>query len=370
MEKNIQTWWIWSQKCSCHVDGEWAKENLKNTFILSAYLWGKKLNSYFFILTVLLSTQGIPSTCQGTFSYTLKKVSYRENASGENVTELLCSNTTCSVDVTEDAHSINLTVLLNEAVLAEDSVYVPATTESEWKCLLFMEPLTPLSVEQHFSLWWSDFTFTWQVSLNLLKSNLQPRTVSFLSDGRLLFSPSVATWSTGPRMELILTGRRPNTQTWHSEVSQWVFDRQRGLGKYLMFIGRVSGADDGVWVITSSYEGTELARSADRSICVLSLLMVQAWPMMETMVEGCAVMHLPELYPLTQTLTSQWSENCCPSLSLQFFIFIYEFLHQNIYLPLFQTLTAEQTHMVQFSTVYKEDHLLTYDIRPSLVNSI
>lgn len=146
---------------------------------------------------------------------------------------------------------------------------------------------------------------------------------------------------------------------------------QRGLGKYLyMFIGRVSGADDGVWVITSSYEGTELARSADRSICVLSLLMVQAWPMMETMVEGCAVMHLPELYPLTQTLTSQWSENCCPSLSLQFFIFIYEFLHQNIYLPLFQTLTAEQTHMVQFSTVYKEDHLLTYDIRPSLVNSI
>ena len=70
----------------------------------------------------ILSTQEIPSTCQGTFTYTIKV----------NHTDTLCGNTTCDIDVNQDAYRLNLTVFHNEVLLAEESVYVPAIGESEF----------------------------------------------------------------------------------------------------------------------------------------------------------------------------------------------------------------------------------------------
>lgn len=77
-----------------------------------------------------LSLQEIPSTCQGTFSYTIK--TYEEHMTGKNDTVALCGNSTCEVDVNQDAHRIKLTVFRNEILLVEESVYVPATGESEF----------------------------------------------------------------------------------------------------------------------------------------------------------------------------------------------------------------------------------------------
>ncbi|XP_044024261.1 interleukin-31 receptor subunit alpha-like isoform X2 [Siniperca chuatsi] len=72
----------------------------------------------------------IPSACQGTFTYTIKQTPYKEHVTGVNYTDSLCGNSTCDVDVNQDAHRINLTVFDNEALLVEDSVYVPAIGES------------------------------------------------------------------------------------------------------------------------------------------------------------------------------------------------------------------------------------------------
>lgn len=72
----------------------------------------------------------IPSTCQGTFTHIVKQTSYKEHMRGVNYADILCGNSTCVVDVNQDAHRLNLTVFHNEALLAEDSVYVPAIGES------------------------------------------------------------------------------------------------------------------------------------------------------------------------------------------------------------------------------------------------
>ncbi|KAF0023746.1 hypothetical protein F2P81_024376 [Scophthalmus maximus] len=73
---------------------------------------------------------GIPSTCQGTFTYAIKPIPYEEQVTGINYTDTLCSNSTCDVHVSRDAHRIHLTVYHDETWIAEDSVYVPATGES------------------------------------------------------------------------------------------------------------------------------------------------------------------------------------------------------------------------------------------------
>uniref|UniRef100_A0A8D2ZIV4 Fibronectin type-III domain-containing protein n=1 Tax=Scophthalmus maximus TaxID=52904 RepID=A0A8D2ZIV4_SCOMX len=73
---------------------------------------------------------GIPSTCQGTFTYAIKPIPYKEQVTGINYTDTLCSNSTCDVHVSQDAHRIHLTVYHDETWIAEDSVYVPATGES------------------------------------------------------------------------------------------------------------------------------------------------------------------------------------------------------------------------------------------------
>lgn len=50
---------------------------------------------------------------------------------GLNITHTSCGNSTCDMFVDEDAHRINLTVVYDDVLLAEDSVYVPAVGESE-----------------------------------------------------------------------------------------------------------------------------------------------------------------------------------------------------------------------------------------------
>uniref|UniRef100_A0A665WPU6 Fibronectin type-III domain-containing protein n=1 Tax=Echeneis naucrates TaxID=173247 RepID=A0A665WPU6_ECHNA len=65
----------------------------------------------------------IPPMCQDTFTYTIKRT-------GVGYMDTLCNTSTCSVDVNQDAHRINLTVFRNETVLGEDSIYVPAIGEN------------------------------------------------------------------------------------------------------------------------------------------------------------------------------------------------------------------------------------------------
>ncbi|XP_056284835.1 interleukin-31 receptor subunit alpha-like [Pseudoliparis swirei] len=72
----------------------------------------------------------IPSTCRGTFTYTVKQTPYKEHVMGVNYTDTLCGSSTCGVYVNQDAHRIKLTVLHRGAVLLQDSVYVPAIGES------------------------------------------------------------------------------------------------------------------------------------------------------------------------------------------------------------------------------------------------
>uniref|UniRef100_A0A3P8SKH3 Interleukin 12 receptor, beta 2a n=1 Tax=Amphiprion percula TaxID=161767 RepID=A0A3P8SKH3_AMPPE len=70
----------------------------------------------------------IPSTCQGTFKYIIKQMPYKEDMNSVNDT--LCGNSTCDVDVDQDAQRLILRVFHDEILLAEDSVYVPAIGES------------------------------------------------------------------------------------------------------------------------------------------------------------------------------------------------------------------------------------------------
>ncbi|XP_069371346.1 interleukin-6 receptor subunit beta isoform X2 [Paralichthys olivaceus] len=72
----------------------------------------------------------IPATCDGTFTYAVRQIPYKQHTTGVNYTETLCSNSTCNVEVNEDEHRINLRVFNHETLFAEDSVYVPATAGS------------------------------------------------------------------------------------------------------------------------------------------------------------------------------------------------------------------------------------------------
>ncbi|XP_077366720.1 interleukin-6 receptor subunit beta-like isoform X2 [Festucalex cinctus] len=72
----------------------------------------------------------IPSACQGTFAYFIQQSVYREHEIQVDYSRTLCGNSTCAVIVSEDACRVKLTVFHNEALLAEDSVYVPAVGET------------------------------------------------------------------------------------------------------------------------------------------------------------------------------------------------------------------------------------------------
>ncbi|XP_030576771.1 LOW QUALITY PROTEIN: interleukin-6 receptor subunit beta-like [Archocentrus centrarchus] len=64
----------------------------------------------------------IPSTCEGTFKYTINQTT--------GVNSKLCGNTTCDVDINQDAQRITLTVSHDKGFHVEKSVYVPAVSES------------------------------------------------------------------------------------------------------------------------------------------------------------------------------------------------------------------------------------------------
>ncbi|KAI4802010.1 hypothetical protein KUCAC02_019872 [Chaenocephalus aceratus] len=73
----------------------------------------------------------IPSTCRGTFTYTIEPTPYKESMMrGGNYTETLCGESGCDVEVNQDAHRINLNMFHNEALLVVNAVHVPAIGES------------------------------------------------------------------------------------------------------------------------------------------------------------------------------------------------------------------------------------------------
>lgn len=76
--------------------------------------------------------QEIPPTCRDTFTSIIKVTPYKDHMPEVvNYTHILCDSSSCEIDVNRDAHIINLRVYQNETLLGEDSVYVPATGESE-----------------------------------------------------------------------------------------------------------------------------------------------------------------------------------------------------------------------------------------------
>lgn len=82
---------------------------------------------FFWLRRLKLSSQRAPSTCQETLSYTIKQTPYEKGGSHKDTS---CENSTCEMN--QDAHRIHLTVLHDETVFAEESVYVPAIGESEF----------------------------------------------------------------------------------------------------------------------------------------------------------------------------------------------------------------------------------------------
>lgn len=81
-----------------------------------------------------LSTQGLPATCPGPFTYAIKTTAYDEHETEVNYTDTSCSGSACGDDVLvgQQAHKLNLTVFRDGNQLAEESVYVPALEESEF----------------------------------------------------------------------------------------------------------------------------------------------------------------------------------------------------------------------------------------------
>lgn len=74
-----------------------------------------------------MCTQEIPSTCQDTFTYTIKQTPYKDQGYYANTS---CRNSICNMN--QDAHRIYLTVFHDKTPFVEDSVYVPAIGESEF----------------------------------------------------------------------------------------------------------------------------------------------------------------------------------------------------------------------------------------------
>ncbi|KAM9354150.1 interleukin-6 receptor subunit beta-like [Pholidichthys leucotaenia] len=71
---------------------------------------------------------GIPSTCEGTFNYTIKQIPIQNHKT--EINDHSCGNTTCDITMDADVYRLNLTVFHNETPLVEESVYVPAAGEN------------------------------------------------------------------------------------------------------------------------------------------------------------------------------------------------------------------------------------------------
>ncbi|KAK5603588.1 hypothetical protein CRENBAI_004324 [Crenichthys baileyi] len=79
---------------------------------------------------VHLMWKGIPSTCEEVLNYTIKQIPYGDNATTGNYTYTSCGSSSCDVDVGQNTQKLYLTVSINDALLAEDSVYVPALAQT------------------------------------------------------------------------------------------------------------------------------------------------------------------------------------------------------------------------------------------------
>ncbi|XP_071323858.1 interleukin-31 receptor subunit alpha-like isoform X2 [Trachinotus anak] len=113
---------------------DWSQEKTVLTKLnetdVKLHLWRKIKPQKNGVRKVLAMWTEIPSTCQDTYTYTIKQIAYDEHMTGGNYTDTLCNSSTCGVDVNQAAHRINLSVFHNETLLAEDSVYVPAHGEN------------------------------------------------------------------------------------------------------------------------------------------------------------------------------------------------------------------------------------------------
>lgn len=81
------------------------------------------------LTNLVLSTQDAPSACPDALTYTVKHAPYQERGARAGV---LCQNSIC--EISPSAHTISLTVLRNETVFVEESVYVPAVGEKSEFC--------------------------------------------------------------------------------------------------------------------------------------------------------------------------------------------------------------------------------------------
>ncbi|XP_047245003.1 interleukin-31 receptor subunit alpha-like isoform X2 [Girardinichthys multiradiatus] len=77
-----------------------------------------------------LMWKGIPSTCEEVLNYTIKQIPYGDNTTTGNYTYTSCGSSSCDVDVGQNTQKLYLIVSINDALLAEDSVYVPAVAQS------------------------------------------------------------------------------------------------------------------------------------------------------------------------------------------------------------------------------------------------
>ncbi|XP_022051305.1 interleukin-31 receptor subunit alpha-like [Acanthochromis polyacanthus] len=111
----------------------WSKEKKVLTKLnkshVSLHLWRKVTElDQSRVRRVHVMWKDFPSTCQGTFKYIIKQMPHKEDMNSVN--DSSCGNSTCDVDVDQDAQRLILTVFHDEILLAEDSVYVPAVGES------------------------------------------------------------------------------------------------------------------------------------------------------------------------------------------------------------------------------------------------
>uniref|UniRef100_A0A3P9HU94 Interleukin-6 receptor subunit beta n=1 Tax=Oryzias latipes TaxID=8090 RepID=A0A3P9HU94_ORYLA len=94
--------------------------------------WRKvsELENYKRIVHVMwtLSQQGIPLKCMDTVKFDIQQIAYGENTAEGNSTA--CLSSPCDIEVDEHAHQIHVRAVQDENVIVQDSIYVPAVSES------------------------------------------------------------------------------------------------------------------------------------------------------------------------------------------------------------------------------------------------
>lgn len=114
---------------------------------------------------VRLMWKGIPSTCKE-LNYMVKHVPYEGNTTAGNYTYTSCDSSSCDVVVDQHAHRLYLAVSVDDVLLAEESVYVPAIGETGLPEILSIETTTHEGIiqvswkgpEQTFSGYMIDWT--------------------------------------------------------------------------------------------------------------------------------------------------------------------------------------------------------------------